>query len=434
MNERKCNDGLLMHAWATDLFPICRSLTGEGVRTTLAYLGDILPDLRVHSVPTGTKAFDWVVPEEWIIRSGYVADINGNILIDFKSNNLHIVGYSIAVDDVVSREVLFEHLYSLPEQPDAIPYITSYYSRTWGFCCTHAQQQLLVDDYYRVFIDSEHTQGFLNYGELIVPGQLNEEVFISTYICHPSMANNELSGPVVATRLAQYVASITDRRYTYRFVFVPETIGSVVYVSKNLEHLKQHVIAGFNVSCIGDNRAYSFLPSRSGNTISDTVAKHVLKHIDSAFVQYSWLDRGSDERQYCAPHVDLPVASIMRTKYGMYPEYHTSLDDLENVVTPDGLQGGFDALRSAIDVIEQNFYPVISVYCEPQLGKRGLYPNVSTKSSGATVKLMMDVISLCDGQLSVLDIAELLDCSFKSVLEIIHKLQIHGLVTDRGSE
>ena len=211
MNERDVDDGLLMHAWATDLFPICRSLTGEGVRTTLAYLGNLLPGLHVHSVATGTKAFDWVVPEEWIIRSGYVADMDGNVLIDFKDSNLHIVGYSIAVDLVVSREVLFDHLYSLPEQPDAIPYITSYYSRTWGFCCTDNQRQLLLDSQYRVFIDSELTNGSLNYGELFIPGKSEEEVFISTYVCHPSMANNELSGPVVSTRLAQHVLSLSER-------------------------------------------------------------------------------------------------------------------------------------------------------------------------------------------------------------------------------
>ena len=430
MNERDVDDGLLMHAWATDLFPICRSLTGEGVRTTLAYLGNLLPGLHVHSAATGTKAFDWVVPEEWIIRSGYVADMDGNVLIDFKDSNLHIVGYSIAVDLVVSREVLFDHLYSLPEQPDAIPYITSYYSRTWGFCCTDNQRQLLLDSQYRVFIDSELTNGSLNYGELFIPGKSEEEVFISTYVCHPSMANNELSGPVVSTRLAQHVLSLSERHYSYRFVFIPETIGSIVFLSRNLDHLKQNVFAGFNVSCVGDDRAYSFLPSRSGNTVSDQIAKHVLRHIDASYAKYTWLDRGSDERQYCAPFVDLPIASIMRTKYGMYPEYHTSLDDLVNVVTPSGLQGGYNALRKSLEILERNFFPKVAVYCEPQLGKRGLYPNVSTKTSGATVKLMMDTISRCDGTCSVLDIADALEQPFDVIFDIVDKLRDHSLVRD----
>jgi len=241
------------------------------------------------------------------------------------------------------------------------------------------------------------------------------------------MANNELSGPVVTTALAQWLLTLEKRRYTYRIVFVPETIGSIVYLSKNLEHLKQNVVAGFNITCIGDERCYSFLPSRRGDSLSDQAAMHVLKNIDSGYKKYSWLDRGSDERQYCAPGVDLPIATIMRSKYGEYPEYHTSLDDL-NLVTPAGLEGGYTALRRAIESIEQNVYLKVTVYGEPQLGKRGLYPTLSTKASGDQVKAMMNLISYCDGSLSLLEIANRIDEPIWELVPIVEKLVTHGLL------
>jgi len=254
-----------------------------------------------------------------------------------------------------------------------------------------------------------------------LPGELDQEIFLSTYICHPSMANNELSGPVVTTALSQWLKTLTDRKYTYRIVFIPETIGSIVYLSQNIEYLKEQVIAGFNITCVGDDRCFSYLPSRNGNTLSDFVALHVLKHTDPDFIRYTWLDRGSDERQYCAPGVDLPIASIMRSKYGEYPEYHTSLDNLE-LVTPTGLQGGYDALRKAIEIIEKNVYLKSTVLCEPQLGNRGLYPTLSTKESGRQVRAMMNMLSYCDGQNSLLDIAELIDEPFWELFPLADKL------------
>ena len=279
----------------------------------------------------------------------------------------------------------------------------------------------LVDGVYHVFIDSYLEDGSLTYGELIIPGETNKEVFLSTYVCHPSMANNELSGPVVTIALAKFIKALKNRRYTYRIIFIPETIGSIVYLSKNLYHLKEHVDAGFNITCIGDERCYSYLPSRHGNTLSDKAALHVLKHTDRNFKSYTWLDRGSDERQYCAPGVDLPIATIMRSKYGEYPEYHTSLDDL-CLVTPSGLEGGYKALKKAIEIIEKNTYPRINVLGEPQLGKRGLYPTLSTKKSGVIVRKMMDFISFCDGKHSLLEIAELINTPFHDLLEIMEKL------------
>ncbi len=299
------------------------------------------------------------------------------------------------------------------------------------------QRKSLSDGEYEVYIDSRHFNGSLTYGEVIIPGASKKEVFLSTYIGHPSMANNELSSPTVVTYLCKWLAQMNNRRYTYRIVFIPETIGSITYLWKNLDHLKRQVFAGFNLTCIGDNRSYSYLPSRSAELkqstsplpLSDRVAKHVLKHIDKDYRIYSWKDRGSDERQYCAPHVNLPIASIMRTKYGEYEEYHTSLDDLENVVTPEGLEGGYTAVKQALNVIEKNVVPSALVFGEPQLGKRGLYPNVSTKDTKAIVGTMMDVLSYCDGKLSVLDIAEKCDIPFWKVMEYVELFEKHNLIS-----
>lgn len=412
---------------AQDLFPICRSLTGPGVRETLAHLGKYLPGLTVHEVPSGTHAFDWTVPDEWTIREAYITDESGKRIVDFKAHNLHVVGYSEPVDQWLDLEELDKHLYTLPDQPDAIPYITSYYSRRWGFCLTHEQRKTLKSGRYRVVVDSELKPGVLNYAELILPGQSDQEVFLSTYICHPSMANNELSGPVVTTALARWLMSLNDRRYTYRIVFIPETIGSIVYLSRNMEHMKRHVVAGFNITCIGDDRCYSYLPSRAGNTLSDRAALHVLKQISPNFKRYTWLDRGSDERQYCAPGVDLPIATIMRSKYGEYPEYHTSLDDL-TLVTPSGLEGGFTALQQSIEAIENDVRLKVAVFGEPQLGKRGLYPTLSTKETGAQVSAMMNLISYCDGTQTLLDIAEIIDEPVSKLVTILRPLLKEGLI------
>ena len=423
----KNNIGKLMHSWASDLFPIARSITGPGVRETLSYLQKLIPGLDIRSVPSGTKAFDWTVPDEWHVKDAYVMDSTGVKVIDFKINNLHLVGYSASIDIFVELDELDDHLHSLPEQPTAIPYITSYYEDRWGFCLSHEQRVKLKSGTYHVVIDADKEPGVLNYAELILPGRSKEEVFLSTYICHPSMANNELSGPVVTAALAKWLVSLKDREYTYRVIFIPETIGSIVYLSMNYKYLKKYVIAGFNITCVGDDRCYSYLPSRDGETLSDKVALHILGNIDHNFKRYTWLDRGSDERQYCSPGIDLPIATIMRSKYAEYPEYHTSLDDL-NLVTDSGLNGGFLAIQDAIKVIENNFYYECEVLCEPQLGKRGLYPTLSTKNSNNLVNVLTGVISYCDGKKTALEIAEILGISFFEVNEVIQTLVEQGLV------
>ncbi len=420
--------GKEIYQFAKLLWPLNRSISGDGVRETLRLIQSHLPDLQIFEVQSGTKVFDWVVPKEWRIRDAYIETPRGERICEFKKNNLHIVGYSTPVNRYMSLNELQNYLYSLPEQPTAIPYVTSYYRERFGFCLSDNQRKSLEEGTYKVVIDSDLIDGSLTYGEYLIPGKSSQEVFISTYICHPSMANNELSGPTVTTFLGRWLNSLKERRYTYRIVFIPETIGSIIYLSQNLKVLRENVICGFNVSCIGDDRAYSYLPTRSGLTLADQVALHVLKYIDENYVVYTWNDRGSDERQYCAPHIDLPVVSIMRTKYGEYPEYHTSLDDLINVVTPSGLEGGFKVLQRAIEAIETNYFPVVKVLGEPQLGKRGLYPNLSTKNSSLQVKTMMNLITWSDGAKSLLEIADLCDVPIWELIPIAQKLVEHDLI------
>jgi aminopeptidase-like protein len=415
-----------MHEFARALFPICRSLTGAGVRTTLAEIKRNLPEMTLHEVPSGSKAFDWTVPDEWAIRSARLIGPDGEIVVDFAEHNLHVVGYSEPVDCEVSLDELQNHLHSLPDQPDAIPYITSYYSRRWGFCLTHRQRESLKPGTYRAVIDSTLAPGSLTYGEVILPGDTDREIFLSTYVCHPSMANNELSGPAVATWLGKWLRE-TKRRHTVRMVFIPETIGSIVYLSRNIEAMKRNVAAGFNITCVGDERHYSYLPSRAGGTLADRAALAALTELAPEFVRYSFLDRGSDERQYCAPGVDLPVCSVMRTRYGDYPEYHTSLDDL-TLVTPAGLQGTFDVLKRAIELIEANRTYRVTVLCEPQLGKRGLYSTLSTKGQAAATRTMMNVIAYADGTRDLLSLAETIGEPPMECARVAQIMLAHGLM------
>lgn len=418
-----------IHGLAQELFPICRSLTGNGVRETLRILQRELPGLEIHEIPTGTKCFDWTVPDEWNVRDAYVLGPDGEKVIDFGDSNLHLVGYSEPVDTEMPLSELQAHLHSLPEQPDAIPYVTSYYERTWGFCLQHERRERLPEGTYRVKVDSSLEPGHLTYAELVLEGSSPDEVFLSTYVCHPSMGNNELSGPTVTCYLAKWLAAMTDRRFTYRIVFVPETIGSITYLSRGLYTLKERIRAGFNVSCVGDDRCYSYLPSRQGDTLADRVALHALRHHAGEFKRYTYLDRGSDERQYCAPGVDLPVCCMMRSKYGEYPEYHTSLDDLA-VVSPDGLGGAYQLFQRALECLEKNVTLQNTVVCEPQLGSRGLYPTTSKYGSvGDEVERMLNVLAYADGTRDLLALAEEIGEPMWELQDTVATLLEHGLVT-----
>lgn len=419
--------GQFMYRLLVELFPICRSITGEGVRETLRIIKSHIPITMVE-VPSGTQVFDWVIPPEWNIRDGYILDEQGNKIVDFKKNNLHVMGYSAPINKKITLEELQEHLYSLESQPNAIPYITSYYKERWGFCLTHTLRKELKSGIYHAVIDSELKQGFLTYGEIIIPGQSQQEVFLSTYICHPSMANNELSGPVVTTALVKWLLS-ESRYYTYRIIFIPETIGAITYLSKNLSDMKKNIMAGFNVTCIGDERQFSFMSSRKGKTLADRVALNVLKFFCPDFKKYSFLERGSDERQYCSPGVDLPIVSVMRSKYGTYPEYHTSLDDL-SLVTANGLEGGYSALKNCLELLEKNKLYQVTCLGEPQLGKRGLYPTVGTKNLETEVRKILDFLAYADGAHDLIEISNILQVPVWQLYDIVDKLKAAKLIRE----
>ena len=430
-SEDALASGEEMHSFAQALYPICRSLTGDGVRKTLGLIKQILPELVIREVPSGTVAFDWTVPDEWNIRTAYIEDPSGRRVVDFAHHNLHVVGYSTPVDVTIDLEELQKHLHSLPDKPDVIPYVTSYYKRDWGFCLPHRLRETLAAGQYKVVIDADLKPGSLTYGELVIPGKSNDEVLFSTYVCHPSMANNELSGPVIATYLAKWITKI-DRNYTYRFVFVPETIGTVVYLSNLLDHLKKHVRAGFVLTCCGDEGRFSFMPSRTGQTYADKVARRVLAQLAPDFIEYSFLQRGSDERQYCSPLVDLPVASVMRSKYHEYSEYHTSADDL-TFVTPRGLQTTLDLYSKLIDTLEGNRVLHAVVAGEPQLGKRGLYPNIGGQVDQKSVSAILDLLAFADGTNDVVDIANATGHDLSTLNLLSDTLIAHGLLTTNVS-
>jgi aminopeptidase-like protein len=417
-----------MFRWASDLFPIQRSLTGPGVRETLSYLKHLMPELALHSIPSGTTVLDWTVPDEWTLRSAHIEDENGMRWIDLANSNLHVVGYSEPVDAWFSLEDLQPYLHSLPDQPDAIPYITSYYQRRWGFCLSHNERSALPPGRYRAVIDSTLAPGVLNWGELLLPGESQQEVLLSTYICHPSMANNELSGPVVVTALARWISAMQQHRLSYRILFVPETIGAIVQLSKHLDTMRQHTIAGFVATCCGDDAPFTYMPSRLGGTLTDRLARHVLERHATGYRTASFLHRGSDERQYCSPGVDLPVISIMRSMYAQYPQYHTSLDDL-TFISPGGLAGSLEILKRCIGILEANVLFKTTVLGEPQLGRRGLYPTLSTKQSAATVHDILNVLAYADGDHDLIALADRIGLDALDCERIARSLVEAGVMT-----
>lgn len=428
--------GMGMYRLAQQIFPYCRSITGQGVRDTLQDLKEYIeendgPKLDIHSIPSGTPVLDWTVPKEWEIKEAYIEDESHHHIIDMKDNNLHVMGYSVPVDEWVDLDELKKHVFTQPDQPDVVPYVTSYYKERYGFCMSENQLAQLPEGRYHMYIDSRLFDGVLNYGEVVIPGETNQEIFFSTYVCHPSMANNECSGPVLSAELVRYAASLKKRKYTYRFIYIPETIGSICYMSTSdhLKHMKEHVIAGFNLSCVGDDRDYSIVESRYADTLADKVLKNVLKfHTKGRYTTYSFLNRGSDERQYNAPGIELPVVCFCRSKFGEYPEYHTSSDNM-GLVSPSGFQGSYEVMTQVIQALEYNERYQVKVLGEPQLGKRGLYPTISQKGSYDAIKSMTDLITYADGKNDLLDISERIHVPVTELIPIICMLQENKLIS-----
>lgn len=423
--------GREIYEFAGKIYPINRSITGEGVRKTLRLINDELknsgaPELNICEVPSGTAVFDWTVPKEWSIEEGYIEDEEGKRIVDFKENFLHILGYSVPVDEWVDLEELKTHIYVQEDMPDAIPYVTSYYKERYGFCMSMNQRDSLKPGKYHMVIKSSLFDGSLTYGELILPGKSEKEVLISTYICHPNMANNEVSGPALSTFLIKYLAGTENRKYTYRFVFIPETIGSITYLSRNLSVMKEHTVAGFNLSCVGDDRDYSILESRYADSYSDRILSNVLK-FNGKYTRYDFSKRGSDERQYNAPGVDLGVVVFSRTLFTRYPEYHTSLDDM-NLISPEGFAGSYRVMTQVIDILENNEKFRVKVLCEPQLGKRGLYPTISKKGSYDAIFTQRDLIAYSDGRNDLIDISERIGVPVSELIPIKNKLVENDLL------
>ncbi|WP_223810433.1 MULTISPECIES: DUF4910 domain-containing protein [unclassified Campylobacter] len=411
-----------MFELAKKLFPICRSITGDGFLQSLKIIDEFMGEssLKIHSVKSGTKVFDWVVPPEWNIKDAYILSPDNKKICDFKENNLHILNYSCPVNLSLSLDELQNYLYSLPNMPDAIPYVTSYYKRRFGFCLTHNQRLKLKKGIYKLFIDSNFNEkGNLHFADSLIKSTTKNknEILISTYLCHPSMANNELSGPCVSAGLFKWLKSLKKRKYNYRFVFIPETIGSICYLSKNLNHLQRYVKAGFVLSCVGDNLAYSLINTPNSNSLSDKVALHILKDKPN-FKQYSFLYRGSDERQYNNPLVNLNVVGICRSKYAEYKEYHTSLDNLD-FISVDGLNGSLKAMQEIILSLELNETYKATTICEPNLGKRGLYHTINVKNIPPPIA---SFLAFCDGKKDIIDIANILDIKAFELKDIIENL------------
>ncbi|MCR4658356.1 MAG: DUF4910 domain-containing protein [Lachnospiraceae bacterium] len=428
MSGVRCiEEGRSMYELAREIYPICRSLTGNGVRQTFEILGKYMPDIKLSEVPTGTEVFDWTIPKEWNIEEAYIEDDDGKRIVDFKVHNLHVVGYSVPVDEYLSLEELLPHIYSLEGQPDVIPYVTSYYKERWGFCMTHKQKLSLKPGKYHAVIRSSLTEGSLTYGEMFFPGESSKEVFFSSYVCHPSMGNNECSGQALIIWLARYIKNMKHRRYSYRLVLAPETIGAITYLSRHLRELKENVIAGFNLTCVGDDRDFSIVHSRYADTYADKVLMNVLRYKKPDFAEYPYIKRGSDERQYQAPGVDIPLVCFCRSKYHIFPEYHTSADDLD-LISPEGLAGSYEVMTECIEAIENNNVYKVTCLCEPQLGRRGLMPTVSSKETYQETLALKDVVAYADGRNDLIDLSNIIEQPVHIITSVVDKLITAGLL------
>jgi len=425
--------GRELHGFAAQLYPVCRSITGEGIRKTLAMISERVP-LQLYDVPTGTPVFDWAVPKEWNIRDAYIKLPDGQRVVDFRKSNLHVLNYSVPVHARMSLAGLKPHLFSIPDRPEWIPYRTSYYRESWGFCLSENQLRALEDVEYEVCIDSSLEPGRLTYGEFVVAGRSTEEVLISTHVCHPSLANDNLSGITVATSLAQLLAG-KDLRYTYRFLFIPGTIGAITWLARNQE-ATANIHHGLVLTCLGDSGCFHYKKSRRGNAHIDRAASHVLCHLGENAEVLDFSPYGYDERQYCSPGFNLPVGCLMRSVGGTFPENHTSADNLE-FIHPEKLAESLRTCTAILDVLENDhIYRNLSPYGEPQLGKRNLYP-ASGDAMDRAIHARLWVLNLSDGMHSLLDIAERSGLPFAAVHEAAVALHGGGLLSlepDSGGE
>ncbi len=412
--------GRKMYELAGELYPICRSITGNGFRQTVQRLQRYIP-LGIHEVLSGTKVFDWVVPKEWNIRDGYVKTSSGEKIIDFQKSNLHVLNYSIPIRKTVSLQELKDHLFTLPDHPDWIPYKTSYYKENWGFCISYNEFVKLKEGDYEVFIDSSLEDGALTYGELYLEGEGDAEILISCHACHPSLANDNLSGVSLSTFLAKYLGTIS-RRFSYRFLIIPGTIGAITWLCLN-ESSVNKIKHGLVITGVGDSGDITYKKSRRGDAGIDRAASQVLKHSGQGYRIVDFHPYGYDERQYCSPGFDLPVGCFSRTPYGRYPEYHTSADDL-NFVRPQCLGDSFSKVLAILEVLESDrAYMNLEPKCEPQLGRRGLYNSI-----GSDELAMLWVLNQSDGSRTLLDIAERSDVSFDLLSYAADRLCEHGLL------
>jgi aminopeptidase-like protein len=424
LNGDGCGAG--MYELARELYPLCRSITGNGVRDTLGIISRRIP-LEIHEVPTGTKVFDWVVPREWNINDAYIKDKSGRRVVDFRESNLHVVGYSSPTHRRVSLEELKQHIITLPDQPDLIPYRTSYFNETWGFCLRHTQLCSLTDDEYEICIDSSLKDGHLTYGEYLLPGDSEEEVLLSAHVCHPSLANDNLSGISLLTFLAGQLKNL-NARYSYRFIFAPGTIGSIVWLARNEDKLGR-VKHGLVISCVGDHGGPTYKRSRRGDADIDKAVEHVLKFCGRPAVVKDFSPYGYDERQYCSPGFNLPVGLFERSEYGQFLQYHTSADNLD-FIRPAALAESYAMVAQVINVLENNAaYVNTNPKCEPQLGRRGLYSAIGGDKDIARKQLaMLWVLNQSDGTASLLDIAQKAGIPFEIVNEAAILLKEAGLL------
>ncbi|MFY9821459.1 MAG: DUF4910 domain-containing protein [Thermoanaerobaculia bacterium] len=421
-----------MHAFIAEAFPLCRSITGDGVRRILARIAERIP-LDVHEVPTGTQVFDWTVPREWNVRDAWIKDPSGRKVVDFQESNLHLLNYSVPVHARMPLSELWPHLFTLPFKPELIPYRTSYYKEEWGFCLAHRQLEALPEGEYEVFVDSTLADGSLTYGECFLPGEDDREVLLSTHVCHPSLANDNLSGIAVMTWLARELAARPQRRYGYRFLFIPGTIGSITWLARNEERASR-IAHGLVAANLGDPGCFYYKRSRRGNAEIDRAVTTVLGASGEPFGVEDFVPFGYDERQYCSPGFDLPVGSLTRTPWGRYPEYHTSADDLD-FVQPTALAGSLRTYLDVVDVLEGNRrYLNLNPQCEPQLGRRGLYRSIGGNTgddAGRTRELaLLWVLNQSDGYHSLLDIAERSGLGFAALREAADALLAADLLRE----